>query len=330
MGTDIINAINLKAAKKEATETLGAIVWWSLDGVEVLMEDCKAAATAAGFEAKDVCPNIETRGAVGKALESLGLKAGTSGLGKGKGKGKKKAGEAPQATAVVEQRTMFYRRLRDDATSIAFNIVEEVRQPRADGSVDASYVERQQIVYDRKSKALEFSTDFLRDRIRLAFAKYGETYRANEVRICIMNVLDACQAIIVRESGGVYFVPRTSLDVLARLQTFCGQVHANAKLTKLSILDVAGERKDMQVFAHAAIKGELDKLAADIEAIQAREGETSVRDSTLERRLADYKRLREKARCYKDLLAIQTGEVEGGLRDLTAKVEKMLMGDAAA
>lgn len=344
--TEILSEIEEKAAK---TPALGAIVWWSLDGVEVLMSDAEKAVTNVGLDPKDICPRIETRGAVAKALDSLGFRVGTSGVKKRGKKGKKEeeaegfeeeqaslrklAGMAAKAPAKKpEERSMFYRRLRDDETSIAFNVLEEVKVKNPDGSVTATYPEIQQIIYDRKAKALSFTTNFMEDEIREGFKKFGLTYRGNEVRICIMRMLDAAQAIIVRETGGVYFVPRTSFDVLQKLQDFCNAVHPNARLTKLSILETETERKDMQQFAFAAIRKEMDDMAKDIETLQAKAaaGETSIRDSTLERRLEDYKRLREKARCYKDLLAIQTTDVEKGLKVLSTKIEKMLAGNDEA
>jgi hypothetical protein len=310
MSKAILEKIEEKAT---TTPALGAIVWWTLEGVEALQEDVVRIAESLGFP-KDTCPLIEARGGLKKSLEALGLRPSPQ-----SGKRSKKGSQAGTSD---DDARLFYDRIIDDEAQIVIVINERV----VDGQ-DVEYQEKQRITYDRKPKTLTFANGFMRAEIDGEFRKWCLTYRGNEVRIVVMRVLDIAKAIIVRDNGGVYFVPRSSFDMLDKLISFCAQVHPNAKLTKLSILDVEGERKDMQQFAHSAIKKELDDLAKDIEALQAREDKDSIRESTLKRRLEDYKMLREKARCYKDLLQIQTGEVTKGIKSLEAKVVAMLSGE---
>lgn len=309
----IVRTVEAKAAENEQA-VLGKLIWWDLTGVEVSMDDAIAAVEAAGFNSKACCPKIEARGGLKKALESIGLRASPQ------------AGKKSDDAASTEEARLFYDRLIDNSDEIVMAIQERLVAEVA-GGVKAQYVERQQITYTRKTKSLTFKTPYMEAEIRGSFAKYNVTYRGSEVRTIIQRVLDQAQAVVVRENGGLYFAPRPTLDSIQRLRELCGTLHPGARLTTLSILDGATERKDVQGFAGTAIKDELEAMAKDVADLQEikKAGETKIRPSTLEARLEAFEHLREKARTYKDLLAIETDETEAALAKLSAAVEAMIV-----
>lgn len=321
--TDLASRLD-KSAEEGRAKVLGNIVWWDAEGAEALKDDVVKAVESVGLP-KSACPGIEARGASKKALEALGLRASPqSGKKKDaakKAKGKKDAKDAKKD----DEARLFYDRLVDDSERIVIAVSERVVE-NADGTHPvARYVERQTITYDRESKSIKCSSAFMRTEIETAFKKYCETYRANEIRTVIQNVLDS-HAKAIRVRDGVYFVPGALATWVEKLRELAAKL-TNVKVTKVSILDVAGgEREDMRDLAGAAIKGELEALAADLQKMQEIQAENGVsaRDSTYQARLAKYAELREKARVYQDLLAIETNDVEEGLADLTAKVEKLM------
>lgn len=314
-----------QAAAAGTARVLGYLCWWEAEGAEAPMSQVVAAVEAALLP-KTACPNIEARGGLKKALESLGLRASPqSGKRSEKSKAAKKAKSDEDADEDEEEARLFYDRLVDDSERIVMAIQERVVD-NADGHHPvARYVERQTITYDRKSKSVSCSSSFMRDAIQAGFAKYCETYRANEIRTVIQNILDH-HAKAIRVRDGLYFVPGGLVEWVEKLRDLAARLD-KVKLTKVSILDVAGgEREDMRELAGAAIKGELEALALDLEKIQDRvktDGVTA-RDSTYEARLVRFTELREKARVYQDLLAIETSDVEEGLAGLTEKVEALM------
>lgn len=309
----IVREVEAKAAENQQA-VLGALIWWDLAGVEVGMDEAIAAVEAAGFDSKACCPKIEARGGLKKALEAIGLRASPQ------------SGKKADDAASKEEARLFYDRLIDNADEIVMAIQERLVTEVGSG-VRAEYVERQQVTYTRKTKLLTFKTTFMATEIGDSFLKYNVTYRGSEVRTIIQRVLDQAQAVVVRENGGLYFAPRPTLDSVQRLRELCGNLHPGARLTTLSILDGAGERKDVQGFAGVAIKGELEAMVEDVAKLEElkKAGETKIRPATLQARLEAFEHLREKARTYKDLLAIETGETEAALAKLSAAVEAMIL-----
>jgi hypothetical protein len=286
--------------------TLGYLLWWSLNDVEVLQSDAESLCVTVGLDPK-MCPKIEARGGVVKALESLGFRA------------------SPQSGKKMDldgKARVFYDRTADDEKGFTVTL-----QERTVANGVAAYVEVQRIHYDRSTKAIDLSTSFMHGDIHAAFKKYCETYRANEVRRIIQNVLAEGKAITVRESGGVYFVPDFYTPTLDKLKAMVAAING-VSLTTLGIVDTEQSRSEMADAAQAEVKRTVDSLMADIQALEARIAEgQNVRESTLEARIDEFKALREKALCYQELVQMEVSDVETALASLTARVEKMLTGE---
>lgn len=289
--------------------TLGHLVWWSLDDVEIPQADCKALVASLGLS-PSLCPTIEARGGVVKALESLGLRASPQ--------------RGREVSGAGEDVRLFYDRISDTEAGVVMVVNERiVDADPATGEPVAFYEERQRITYSRTGKTIACATDYMRPQIEAAFAKYVLTYRSSEVRKVIQNVLDKAKAILVRESGGVYFAPGQSHDLVSKLQAFAGTVKG-VSLVPFAVADTADTRKSTRESAAAVIKAELDAAAADLVSLRERKGDgASVRESTLNRRIADFKILREKAFAYRDLVQMETQDIETSLATLTAEVEAL-------
>jgi hypothetical protein len=278
-----INRINADIEERKLG-TLGYLVWWSLGGVEILQSDFATLVDNLGFVAKDIAPQIEARGALKKALDEI---------------------DTP----------FFIRRLADTDDCVAMALVrQDVRFDTA--GIDANFAPEQIVTYYRASKTISCSTTYRQMEIEAAFTKYCLTYRANEVRIAIMRVLQMANAITVRESGGIYFVPEAGKPILDKLTALAAAV-PGVQLVTLGIVDTAESKAPMAVAAGDEIRKTLETAAQDLTAlVQRKQDGTKVRDATLEKRLADFQAIREKAMCYKDLVSLDIQDIEAGIKNL--------------
>lgn len=310
MTTDtVVKSINETITERQIP-VLGHLVWWNLENVDVLQSEVEAIIASLGYsqkEVKSICPQIEARGGLKKALEALGLRA------------------SPQAGKEVQDGgRLFYDRLLDDSTCIIMSIRERIVDGST-GQVDARYEERQQILYDRKTKTIGCANDFMKPEIEAAFLKYCKTYRAAEFRRVIQKMLEHANCINVRENGGVLFVPDMYRQVLANVHSVCNIV-PGANFRSLGIVDTADTQREMARVAGEEIAAEIKAMAEELATLKERvaDPEVNVRSATLQARIEAFKAVREKAHAYKDLVSLEISEIESSLNKLTAEVEALL------
>jgi hypothetical protein len=324
-----------EAEKAGVLAILGYMTWWKLAGIEVAVPEAIKACEKVGIP-KQHAPNIEARGGMTKALEALGLRASPQ-SGKRKQidptttaakKGKK---AKTQAQLAVEPETrLFYDRLVDNDERIVMSISERLVENHA-GQPVARYVERQSVTYVRADKRIECATSFMRDDIEREYRKWIGTYRSDDIATIITNTLRAVQA--VRIEDGLYFLPRQSAEWASRLKALCREL--GGKLRSLPISDVQDaeavteDEGDIRDLTGTALKDELAALITDLDGVRRNLADgVEVRESTFESRLERFEELREKARLYSDLLAIETREIEDKLDILSEGVSKMISGES--
>ncbi len=324
-----------EAEKAGVLSILGYMTWWKLAGIEVAVPEAIKACEKVGIP-KQHAPNIEARGGMTKALEALGLRASPQ-SGKRKQidptttakKGKKTKARAP--VAVEPETRLFYDRLVDNDERIVMSISERLVENHG-GQPVARYVERQSVTYVRADKRIECATSFMRDDIEREYRKWIGTYRSDDIATIITNTLRAVQA--VRIEDGLYFLPRQSAEWASRLKALCREL--GGKLRSLPISDVQDaeavteDEGDIRDLTGTALKDELAALITDLDGVRRNLADgVEVRESTFESRLERFEELREKARLYSDLLAIETREIEDKLDILSEGVSKMISGEGS-
>jgi hypothetical protein len=142
----------------------------------------------------------------------------------------------------------------------------------------------------------------------------------------IVKALHRFSAVSLRESGGVYWVPRTSADVLRRLQDCVEGIGGS----KFHVLPVHESREGARVLgevAKASLEQELTDLQVEIAAFKA---EPPKRTSTISHRLEAFEALRARAELYRTILAVNLDGLDTGIAHLVIEVEQMLQQSEAA
>ena len=292
-----VGAVVAKIDEAIATQklpVLGAVVWWSFSNVEITVNDLQGLVKGAGLD-PDIVPVPEARGALKDAIDSLNLK---------------------------------FRVGRHKVSAKKFAISLDLAELHQNGSptVDVAYKVEQVIEYSFETKTLTFKTPFMKAEVEAAFAKYLVTLQSNDMRAVVMRALTTSNAITVRDRGGVYFVPAQHLDVVAKLKALCAGIKGSS-LSRLHIADTVEDRADMLKTAGGAIEEELLEIETEIGAILAdkdEKGNLKTREDTLQRRLLAFKKIREKAKAYSDLLSFKKDDVEARLDALQLKVVEVL------
>jgi hypothetical protein len=166
--------------------------------------------------------------------------------------------------------------------------------------------------------------------VAAALQPYWEQYRtlhlADDLAQLLRGILGGLQAVPLRQAGGVYFVSRTCQEPLERLrELLSGLPHDPEQapfLCALGVPDVRETRRSLGRAVHAGLLDELKGLERDLAELQQQAGQ--VRAQTVTQRLLTYRRMKEKANLYRELLACQQGEIQGALGVLETAAQQLL------
>lgn len=137
-------------------------------------------------------------------------------------------------------------------------------------------------------------------------------------------------ATMVREGGGVYFVPEARAHQVAALETFTNNVSPAAKFHSLPLLDDQKQRNMVKEAFQAETVDEIDKLMAEIREIHA--AGTKLSSDRYTKILDRYRELTSKTKEYGSVLEQNVDEVntrlslfQAAVLQLTTQVRKAVV-----
>lgn len=150
------------------------------------------------------------------------------------------------------------------------------------------------------------------------------THTTGDVGKMLVKTLKSIKAFTLRPSGGVYFVPDASAQEIRNVRDVV-QALGQSFMDVVPVHDGGtGEaRESMAKAAQKSLEKDLADLVTELRTFVAK----PPRGDTLERRLEEFRQLREKAEFYRTLLSCQVDGLEKGLEDMTEIVQKMLAQD---
>jgi hypothetical protein len=226
--------------------------------------------------------------------------------------------------AQVGQTGYLIRLAKDDPEELIYAVVDE----RRDGRGNVSYAQEARITLRRRvSQHLETDAsqhDLVR-RVSAAYDSLLTTHTADDIRRCLVRLLNASAAVTLRDHGGVYWVPAPYQATVRALQAAVGQLGRS----RLDIVPVHASPEATSAIGDAArteILQDLTSLQAEIDGFLTSPPD---RPSTLLRRLQTFEELRDKAQLYHSILQVQVGDLETQLTTLTQHVEGLLQAQAS-
>jgi hypothetical protein len=148
---------------------------------------------------------------------------------------------------------------------------------------------------------------------------YENTYTSDQVRSVILKYLYAeCAGITIREGGGVYFVPESKSNELAKLKTLFGLLAAerkeNATETAMDTVPIVNREESAKAMWRAFtadVNGEMGALMKEID-----EMDDKTQNRAKERKISQLKDLQGKVVMYEELLNQAATTLTENLKEL--------------
>jgi hypothetical protein len=279
-------------------EHLGDIVYWALADADVQRSVLEQRWVSAGLDPK-MLPEAQTPD---KALR-LAVRAASTNLGANR-----------QGTLV--------RPTVDSANALIYAVVEEGH----DASGNYFSTQKALVMLDKADKANPvISTDNPVNEtaglIVREYQRYLTTHPSRDVMTTIVKCLKAANGVTLRETGGIYWVPRTNADKVRALQGAIAGI-GSSEVFVLPVSRSEQAERALQVAAAGSIEAELTALRGEIAGFC--EDPDGVRPSTLDRRLATFEDLRGRATLYRSILGCTVEDLDAQLNQMVQSVETLL------
>lgn len=220
--------------------------------------------------------------------------------------------------AQIGQPERLLRLAVETPSEIVFGVVREERH--GDGTL--TYRQESRVALDRGREQVTTDApnhDLVAD-VMHRFENLRDTHVSDDVRRTIVRALDTFAAVSLRPSGGVYWVPVPYAAEVRRLQAAIQRIGSSI----VSVLPVHRGPEAEQTLgqvARGSIEDELAALRAEIAGFVEAPPE---RASTLERRLDAFEALRDRAKLYRNVLAIQVTDLDQQLDSMAATVTDLI------
>ena len=175
------------------------------------------------------------------------------------------------------------------------------------------------------------------------FDYYTDVYTITEIGRWCSNVLDTMDTVRMKEKGGTYSVPYSLLSRLQELKDILelelpagpNNMTNTSVLHTIPVIDRPATRNQLSQIAHKSIMGDLDKLETDLKRFidqttkitftkSGRAKGHKVKQETVEARLNEYRRMRDRIQLYHATLGLRQDELIGRL-DAFEKTAKELV-----
>ena len=301
---------------------LGSIVTWRVRGCSVTQRDLERRLRQAGLDSyipKPPAPRVALRRAI-----IAWVKSGHSPSVGGYDTGEDDGDAAPRKALI--------RYISTNKDWLTFGLILETVD-RANLGLD--YDTELRVFLNTHSDRIILSTDGIGQldpahlppahpsapALEAQWKQFKDLHIAGDLSHLILRAVNDLSSMPLRHEGGVYFVPQANSARLTALRTFVeGLANASGQLAYLIASPVIDEKEARRGLAQALHAGFMDQIAgfeADFRDLRAKS--TNTRQTTVEERLVQYRRFREKVETYADLLAFQQEDIRRGIAKLRAQ-----------
>jgi hypothetical protein len=160
--------------------------------------------------------------------------------------------------------------------------------------------------------------------------QYRDLFIARDLSEMMREIVDGMNAVSLRQTGGVYFVPAAERDSLLRLRQLIADIPQVTGLDPfvctLGVPDVVEAKRGLSKAVHAGLLDEINSLRGDLGRLS--ESGDRLREKTIAQRLVIHKRLKAKAEMYQELPGMRQDEVRAEIAGLEREALNLLAADS--
>lgn len=281
----MFNRLKDTQAKLEG-ELLGAVFWWSLNDNSVDHQTLVSLARQMGLPEKYLPSDVKPHQAFKRAVK--------------------------HASTMLDKGTML-RYVDDNDAEI---VVALVKEEQLKAKKDLAYATIEKVTFEKitgkfvhegqGTKAYDLIVDLYAQHLK---------HMTDDIRKLVTNFLGD-MGVKLRESGGVYFVARSGIQIL---DAVCGVVDKTGKNAtyQLPIIDTPDGKGALQEVAQKGLEDEIRQLKDEIEKFDIKK----VRQSSLDRKLQQFDDLRGRVRLFSELLSFQADELNNKISYMQAVIK---------
>jgi hypothetical protein len=295
---------------RQSTQFLGEILWWTLKGSRPTREQLQAAMLKAKFNAAEIDavfmpPPIEPQSAFTATMSALGALLKT--------KDERHQGIVYLIKSVWE----------DDAV-IRYAVLQASHKHE---SMETNSKQPQIFTFDKTGQTIACQSTFLKEEFEAAYNFNLQHYDPSVIRNVITRVMAMFDATLLRENGGVFFMPAKVVDVsnpeewyptaqvLDCLENFVADPGlGQCRLHRLAIADTEQSRRGLHGSVELDAIDYIDQMQTEIETLKE-EGRT-LSNRFCSTRLERIASLRQRLEMYGTLLSSSFDKVSSRMDDL--------------
>lgn len=166
------------------------------------------------------------------------------------------------------------------------------------------------------------------ERIESSVEYEKEHYNGRTCRDIINDVLSKCLPVAMRNSGGVYFVPRQFELTVETLQNFCKQITAysvtsyKSKLDRVPVVDASEQKEMLEENVEEQVKKNSESLVNEMTKII--KNNKKVTEKMALGYIKQAKELRELVESYREMLQAEIAGADASLELVNAQALEML------
>jgi len=158
------------------------------------------------------------------------------------------------------------------------------------------------------------------DDIKALYNEYQETMNSDDVRSAIIKIISKFHKVSVRDRGGIYFLPNNYEADVEKLEKLLEALPGDCSFSVAPQIDT--EKTKVAIYK-SFVEGLKTKMGLFRDELENPSGKT--RESTWNKRLDQFKELKQEIEFYRDAMSFQVEDLSTELESLRNGVQEQLL-----